>query len=70
MTILRVDNSLLDKRVKSLEEHSHQENEIDPPSQNPSDEEDETVNPIADMARLILGSLEELSSLESSEDDG
>ncbi|KAL0004515.1 hypothetical protein SO802_012076 [Lithocarpus litseifolius] len=27
MTILRVNNSLLDKRVKTLEEHSHQESE-------------------------------------------
>ncbi|KAK9994247.1 hypothetical protein SO802_023950 [Lithocarpus litseifolius] len=51
MTILRVDNSLLDKKVKNLEETSHQENEKDPPSQNTSDEEDETVNPTADMVQ-------------------
>ncbi|KAL0001552.1 hypothetical protein SO802_015333 [Lithocarpus litseifolius] len=51
MTILRVDNSLFDKRVKNLEETSHLENEKDPISQSPSDEEDEIVNLTADMVQ-------------------
>ncbi|KAL0008261.1 hypothetical protein SO802_009763 [Lithocarpus litseifolius] len=47
MTILKVDNSLLDNKVKTLENISHQ----NPPSQNSSDEEDETINPTADMVQ-------------------
>ncbi|KAL0001511.1 hypothetical protein SO802_015292 [Lithocarpus litseifolius] len=49
LTILRIDNTLLDQRVKNLESTSHQGNEEGPSFQNPSDEEEETVNPTADM---------------------
>ncbi|KAK9999425.1 hypothetical protein SO802_019028 [Lithocarpus litseifolius] len=49
LTILRVDNSLLDQRIKNLEGTSHQGNEEGPSSQNPSDDKDETINPIVDM---------------------
>ena len=50
LTILRVDHSLIDQRVKQLENTSHQGNEEGTSLQNPSDEEaDETVNPTVDM---------------------
>ena len=50
LTILRVDHNLIDQRVKQLENTSHQGNEESTSLQNPSDEdEDETVNPTADM---------------------
>ena len=49
LTILRVDHSLMDLRVKHLE-HTSQGNEEGTSLQNPFDEEiDETVNPTADM---------------------
>ena len=50
LTIFRVDHSLMDQRVKQLENTSHQGNEESTSLQNPSnEEEDETVNPTADM---------------------
>ena len=49
LTILRVDHNFLDQRLKQLENTSHQGNEEGPSFQNPSDEEDESVNPTADM---------------------
>ena len=50
MTILRVDHSFLDQRLKQLENTSHQGNEEGTSFQNPYDDEvDETVNPIAEM---------------------
>ena len=49
LTILRVDHSLMDLRVKHLE-HSSQGNEEGTSLQNPSDEEiDDTINPTAEM---------------------
>ena len=52
MTILRVDHSFLDQRLKHLENTSHQGNEEGTLFQNPSDdEEDEIVNPIVDMVQ-------------------
>ena len=50
VTILRVDHGLLDQRLKHLENTSHQGNQEGTSIQNPSDdEEDETVNPTAEM---------------------
>ena len=52
LTILRIDHSLLDQRLKHLEKTSHQGNEEGTSFQNPSDgESDETVNPTADMVQ-------------------
>ena len=51
LVILRVDHGLIDQRVKHLEYTSHQGNEEGTSLQNPSDEEDETVNPTADMTQ-------------------
>ena len=52
VTILRVVHSLLDQRLKQLENTSHQGNEEGTSLQNPSDEEvDETVNPTAEMGQ-------------------
>ena len=48
LTILRVDHSFIDQRVKQLENTSHQGNDEGTSLQNPYDEE-ETVNPTADM---------------------
>ena len=49
LTILKVDHNFLDQRLKQLENTSHQGNEEGPSFQNPSEEEDELVNPTADM---------------------
>ena len=50
LTILRVDYGLMNLRVKNLENTSHLEGDEETPSLNPSDvEEDETVNPTAEM---------------------
>ena len=50
VTIFKVDHSLLDQRLKHLENTSHQGNEEGTSFQNPSDDEDdETVNPTAEM---------------------
>ena len=50
LTILRVDHSLMNLRVKKLENTSHSEGDEETPSLNPSDVEvDETVNPTAEM---------------------
>ena len=49
LTILRVDHGLMDLKVKNLEFTSHQGNEDRISLQNPSDGEDETVNPTAEM---------------------
>ena len=50
LVILRVDHSLMDQRVKHLENTSHQGNEEGTSFQNSSDDEiDDTVNPTADM---------------------
>ena len=49
VTILRVDHNLFDQRLKHLENNSHQGNEEGTLFQNPSDEEDELVNPTSDM---------------------
>ena len=49
LTIRRVDHNFLDQRLKQLENTSHQGNEESPSFQNPSDDKDESVNPIADM---------------------
>ena len=49
ISILRVDHGLMDLRVKNLESTSHQGNEDRISLQNPSDDEDETVNPTAEM---------------------
>ena len=52
MTILRVDYSFLDQRLKQLENTSHQGNEEGASFQNPSNEEDnETVNPTTDIVQ-------------------
>ncbi|KAL0001526.1 hypothetical protein SO802_015307 [Lithocarpus litseifolius] len=51
LTILRVNNTLLDQRVKNLENTSHQGNKKGPSFQNPSDDKDETVNPTANMVQ-------------------
>ena len=52
LTILGIDHSLLDQRLKHLEKTSHQGNEEGTSFQNPSDgESDETVNPTADMVQ-------------------
>ena len=52
VTILRVVHSLLDQRLKQLENTSHQGNEEGTTLQNLSDEEvDETVNPTAEMGQ-------------------
>ena len=52
MTILRVDYSFLDQRLKQLENTSHQGNEEGALFQNPSNEEDnETVNPTTDIVQ-------------------
>ncbi|KAK9988920.1 hypothetical protein SO802_029159 [Lithocarpus litseifolius] len=51
LTIPRVDHSLLNQKVKRLESTSHQGNEEGPSFQNPSDEEDKTVNPTAHMVQ-------------------
>ena len=52
VTILRVDHSFLDQRLKHLENTSHQGNEEGTSFQNPSDEEvDETVNLTAEMVQ-------------------
>ena len=50
LTILRVDHNFLDQRLKQLENTSHQGNEEGPSFQNPSDDEDEIVNPTVNMA--------------------
>ena len=49
LTILRVDHNFLDQRLKQLENTSHQGNEEGLSFQNPSDDEDESVNPTVDM---------------------
>ena len=49
LTILRVNHNFLDQRLKQLENTSHQGNEEGTLFQNPSDEEDESVNPTSDM---------------------
>ena len=49
LTILRVDHNFLDQRLKHLENTTHQGNEESSSFQNPSNDEDETINPIADM---------------------
>ena len=49
LTILRVDHNFLDQRIKHLENTSHQGNEEGPSFQNPSDDEDESVNPTFGM---------------------
>ena len=49
LTILRVDHNFLDQRLKQLENASHQGNEEGLSFQNPSDDEDESVNPTIDM---------------------
>ena len=49
LTILRVDHNFLDQRLKQLENASHQGNEEGLSFQNPSDDEDESVNPTVDM---------------------
>ena len=50
LTILRVDHNFLDQRLKNLESTSHQDNEAGTSYQKSSDdEEEETVNPTADM---------------------
>ena len=52
VTILRVDHSFLDQRLKHLENTSYQGNEEGTSFQNPSDEEvDETVNLTAEMVQ-------------------
>ena len=52
VTILKVDHSLLDQRLKHLENTSHQCNEEGTSFQNPSDDEDdETVNPTVEMVQ-------------------
>ena len=51
LTILRVDHNFLDQRLKHLENTSHQSNEEGTSFQNPFDDEDETVNPTADMVQ-------------------
>ena len=53
VTILRVDHSFLDQRLKHLENTSYQGNEEGTSFQNPSDEEvDKTVNPTTDTRRV------------------
>ena len=49
LTILRVNHNFLDQRLKQLENTSHQGNEEGTLFQNPSDEEDESVNPTSNM---------------------
>ena len=49
LAILKVDHNFLDQRLKQLESTSYQGNKEGPSFQNPSDEEDELVNPTADM---------------------
>ena len=49
LTILRVDHNFLDQRLKQLEKTSHQGNEEGTSFQNSYDDEDELVNPTADM---------------------
>ena len=52
LTILRVDQNLLNQRVRQIENTFHHGNEEGTSFQNPSDEEaDDTVNPIADMVQ-------------------
>ena len=51
MTIRRVDHNFLDQRLKHLENTSHRGNEKGTLFQNPSDDEDEIVNPTADMVQ-------------------
>ena len=52
VTILRVDHSFLDQRLKHLENTSHQGNEEGTSFQNPFDDEvDETVNPTAETVQ-------------------
>ncbi|KAK9997030.1 hypothetical protein SO802_021716 [Lithocarpus litseifolius] len=51
LTILKVDNTLLDQRVKNLESTSHQGNEEGSLFQNPSGDEEETSSPTADMVQ-------------------
>ena len=51
LTILRVDHNFLDQRLKHLENTSHRSNEEGTSFQNPFDDEDETVNPTADMVQ-------------------
>ena len=49
LTILRVNHNFLDQRLKQLENISHQGNEEGTLFQNPSDDEDDSVNPTVDM---------------------
>ena len=51
LAILKVDHNFLDQRLKQLENNSHRGNEEGTLFHNPSDGEDETVNPIADMVQ-------------------
>ena len=51
LTILRVDHNFLDQRLKQLENTSHRGNDEETSFQNPSDDEDETVNPAAEMVQ-------------------
>ena len=44
-----MDHNFLDQRIKHLENTSHQGNEEGPSFQNPSNDEDDFVNPIVDM---------------------